>query len=171
MSEKIEGALSERSTLSDAEKSFVHKIAEHYHITDGMEWERGYVIGWLIINFPAKQSANEIARALDIPREPVDWVADLLTPPDVYTREQIPGTDDYYLTLNDGSWPNAVEHSFRRIPEFHAAIQHGLEVLQDQPEERLGRLRRMETLYGVLSSNLKGVFEAFEQHRRSATGV
>ncbi|XKK60757.1 hypothetical protein HFP71_34290 [Streptomyces sp. ARC32] len=67
MTEKIEGAISERSTLTEAEKSFVHKIAEHYHITDGMEWERGYVIGWLIINYPAKQSANEIAKALDIP--------------------------------------------------------------------------------------------------------
>jgi hypothetical protein len=169
MTKKIEGALSERSTLTEAEKSFVHKIAEHYHITDGMEWERGYVIGWMIINYPAKQSANDIAKTLDIPREPVDWIADLLTPPGVYTREDIPGTDDYYLTLNDGAWPNAVEHSFRRIPEFHSAVQHGLEVLKDQPEERLERLKRMEKLYGVISRKLEGVFDVFEEHRNSTT--
>ncbi|MEU9710105.1 hypothetical protein AB0E21_16095 [Streptomyces sp. NPDC047967] len=169
MTEKAEGAISERSTLTEAEKSFVHKIAEHYHITDGMEWERGYVIGWMIINYPAKQSADDIATTLDIPREPVDWIADLLTPPGVYTREEIPGTDDYYITLNDSAWPNAVEHSFRRIPEFHAAVVHGLEVLKDQPSKRLERLARMEELYGVISRKIEGVFDVFEEHRSKAS--
>lgn len=168
MTEKNEGVISERSTLTEAEKSFVQKIAQHYHTTDGMEWERGYVIGWMIINYPAKQSADDIAKTLDIPREPVDWIVDLLTPPGVYTREAIPGTDDYYVTLNDGAWPNAVEHSFRRIPEFHAAVQHGIEVLKDQPDERLERLKRMEELYGVLTRKLEGVFDAFEAHRNKA---
>ncbi|XKK60756.1 hypothetical protein HFP71_34285 [Streptomyces sp. ARC32] len=98
----------------------------------------------------------------------MDWIADLLTPPGVYSREEIPGADDYYITLNDGAWPNAVEHSFRRIPEFHSAVQHGLEVLKDQPEERLERLKRMENLYGVISRKLEGVFDVFEEHRNSA---
>ncbi|MGW0826405.1 hypothetical protein [Streptomyces sp. NPDC002845] len=171
MTENTEGVISERSTLTEAEKSFVYKIAEHYHITDGMEWERGYVIGWMIVCFPAKQSADDIAKALDIPREPVDWIADLLTPPGVYTREEIPGTDNYYITLNDAAWPNAVEHSFRRIPEFHTAVQHGLEVLKDQPEERVERLRRMEELYGVISRKLEGVFDVFDAHREKTSAA
>ncbi|MCF6522340.1 hypothetical protein [Streptomyces sp. JJ36] len=170
MTENIEGALSPRSTLTEAEKSFVHKVAAHYHDTDGMEWERGYVIGWVIINYPAKQSAGDIAKALDIPRAPVDWIADLLTPPGVLIREDIPGGDDYYITLNDSAWPVAVEHSFRKIPNFHSVMRHGLEVLRDEPAERLERLVRMEQLYGVISKELDGVFDIFDEHRKEQAG-
>lgn len=166
MTEKTEGTISERSSLTEAEKSFVYKIAQHYHDTDGMEWERGFVIGWFIINYPAKQSADDIAKALDIPREPVDWIAGLLTPPGVLIREEIPGTDNYYLTLDDSAWPVAVEHSFRKIPDFHSAIRHGLEVLKDEPADRLQRLVRMEELYGVISRELEGVFEIFERKKK-----
>lgn len=169
MTEKTEGAISERSTLTEAEKSFVHKIAENY-LADGMQLEHGYVIGWMMICSPAKQSASQIAAALDIPREPVDWVAGLLTPAGVFTREEIAGGDDYYLTIDEAAWPNVLERSFRQIPAFYLTFQQGMEMFKDEPEERTERLRRMEELYGVLSQKMEGVFDAFEAHRTRAAG-
>src|SRR5882724_11699576 len=90
--------------LPEAQRAFVEKIAQYYYDNDGMPHERGRVIGWLIISDPKKERASEIADRLGIDRVDVAGTTEKLIPATVLTREDIDGSDDYYVEMGDNAW-------------------------------------------------------------------
>ncbi|MFE0801583.1 hypothetical protein [Streptomyces sp. NPDC058812] len=148
--------------LTEGERSFVHKVAQHYRNTDNMAWNYGYVFGYLMICTPVRQRAGQIAEALGVTRDDVDHVAKLLVTPGVFERRDEPGTDDYWMWLPEGNWPKAVRYSLVNMPRFHAVLERGLEVLADAPPERRERIATLEHLYRHLAVEIPAVFDRFE---------
>ncbi|MBQ1093744.1 hypothetical protein [Streptomyces sp. B93] len=148
--------------LTEAERGFVHKVAEHYRNTDNMAWNYGYVFGYLMICTPVQQRASQIIEALGVTREDVERVSQLLVTPGVFERRDEPGDDDFLMWLPDGNWPKAVRYSLVNMPRFHEVLRRGLEVLADAPPERRERIATLEHLYRHLAVEIPAVFDRYE---------
>jgi DNA-binding MarR family transcriptional regulator len=145
-----------------SEREFVRRIGLYYE-KDGMAADRGEVIGWLVISDPPRQSASEIIRKLQVSRETVDRVADQLVPAGFLSREDIPGGDDYYLTLQDSAWPAVVQHTFASFPRFHKVMEDGLAALSGEDSRRTARLSNMERLFAYLAKELPVTWQRYEK--------
>ncbi|MET9565855.1 hypothetical protein [Streptomyces tauricus] len=148
--------------LSEGERSFVHKVAEHYRNTDNMDWNYGYVFGYVMICSPVEQRVSQIVEALGVTRDDVDHVAKLLVTPGVFDKREEPGSDDYWMWLPEHNWPKAVRYSLVNIPKFHEVLVRGLEVLEGASAERRERVVRLEHLYRHLAAEVPAVFDRFE---------
>jgi hypothetical protein len=149
--------------LNAAEKGFVHKFAEGYKQTDNMSWAYSYTMGWLIISEPVEQRASQLVDTLGVTRDDVDHVSKFLATPGVAERRELPDQDDYVLSIPDGNWPKAVRYSMKKIPEFHAILQRGLELLDGATDERRRRIVELERIYRHLADEIPQVFERYEQ--------
>ncbi|WP_309059775.1 hypothetical protein [Streptomyces sp.] len=147
--------------LNEGERDYVNRVAEHYRDTDNMAWEHGFLIGWLMICDPVEQSAGELCKALGVRRESVDHIDALLVPPGVLTRKELPG-GEYALAMSLDVWPKTVQHSMLAVPSFHSVMEHGLQVLEGEPEERRRRLLNMERFFRYLGEELPAVFDRYE---------
>ncbi|OEV02636.1 hypothetical protein [Streptomyces oceani] len=151
------------ASLTEKERAFVHKVAEHYRRIDNMAWNTGYVFGYMMICDPAEQRVSQIVEALGVTAGDVDHAAKLLATPGVFEKHEEPGGDDYRLVLPEHNWPKAVRHSLVHMPKFHQVLQRGLEVLDGASEERRERLVRLEHLYSHLATEVPAVFDRFEK--------
>jgi DNA-binding MarR family transcriptional regulator len=159
---RLDAMSTSNGSLSAAENVVVNGVAEYYWQNDGMPHDRGRVIGWLIISDPPRQSTKELQDRLGVDREAIDRVADQLVPANVILREE--GADgEYYLSMTDDSWPNAVRHVFANFPEFHDILRYGLEVLSDAPGERRERTIRLERLFGFLAAEIPALLDRYER--------
>ncbi|MHC0432836.1 hypothetical protein ACX6XY_22070 [Streptomyces sp. O3] len=147
--------------LSEGERDYVDRIAEHYRDTDKMAWDHGYLIGWLMISDPVEQSVEQLVKTLGVSRDAVDHIDRLLTPPGVLTRREL-SDGEYALTMTTDVWPNNVRQALLAMPNFHAVMRHGLEVLEDAPDERRRRLVNMEAFFRYLGRELPAVFDRYE---------
>lgn len=147
--------------LTEGERDYVDRIAEHYHDTDNMAWDHGYLIGWLMISDPIEQSTTQLCETLGVSRESVDHIDRLLVPPGVLTHEDGPD-GEYTLAMSPDVWPRIVQHSMLAVPSFHSVMQHGLDVLDGEPEERRRRLVQMEKFFRYLGEELPAVFDRYQ---------
>lgn len=127
-----------------------------------MPHERGRVIGWLIISDPPRQSTADLMTRLGVDREAIDRVADQLVPANVIHREDGAG-GEYYLSMTDDSWPNAVRHVFANFPEFHEILSYGLEVLSTATPARRERAVRLERLFGFLAAEIPALLDRYQR--------
>ncbi|MFG2129196.1 hypothetical protein ACGFNV_15540 [Streptomyces sp. NPDC048751] len=154
--------------LTAAERIIVDGVAEYYWQNDGMPHERGRVIGWLIISDPVEQTTAELIARLGTTREAIDRVADQLVPAHVIFRKDIPGTDEYALSMNDESWPNAVLEVFANIPEFDRILCDAQETLKDEDPERRARLDRTQHLFGFIAREIPSVLTTYAEREQTA---
>ncbi|MFJ8148778.1 hypothetical protein ACIQ8D_31415 [Streptomyces sp. NPDC096094] len=147
--------------LTEDERDYVNRVAEHYRDTDNMAWEHGFLIGWLMICDPVEQSATQLCKALGVRRESVDHIDALLVPPGVLTHKDLPD-GEYALAMSIDVWPKTVQHSMLAVPSFHSVMEHGLQVLDGEPEERRRRLVSMERFFRYLGEELPAVFDRYE---------
>lgn len=156
--------------LTDGERTFVEKVAEYYHVNDGMPHERGRVVGWLMICEPAAQTADDIARTLGVPRAAVDRIVDQLTPENdpvsVFERTGAL-TGNYTVRLRENSWAPKVRGIFAEFPDFHSIARKGLTGMRaaGASEERLRRLATMERFLGFVSTEMPAILERYERQR------
>jgi hypothetical protein len=156
--------------LPEAQRAFVEQLAQYYYENDGMPHSRGQVIGWLIISEPKKQRASEIARRLDIDRADVDWITGKLIPAAVLVREDIDGSDDYYVEMGDNAWVNRMQQVFSKIPEFHQILAEGVALLEDSDGTRRQRVVTMERFFGYLATEIPGIFDRYRETVRTGRG-
>lgn len=147
--------------LTEGERDYVNRVAEHYRDTDNMAWEHGFLIGWLMICDPVEQSAGQLCETLGVRRESVDHIDALLVPPGVLTRKDLPD-GEYALAMSLDVWPKTVQHAMLAVPSFHSVMEHGLKVLEGEPEERRRRLLNMERFFRYLGEELPAVFDRYE---------
>lgn len=150
------------SGLTEAEREFVHTVAEHYRDTDNMAWEHAYLIGWLMISDPIAQHASELQQKLGVSREAVDHISRLLVAPGVLERSDLPD-GDYTLSLGHDAWPRILRQALVHMPSLHAVMADGLETLAGEPEQRLRRLANMERFYRFLGSEIPAIFDRYEE--------
>jgi hypothetical protein len=153
--------------LNAVEKGFVHRFAEHYKRVDNLSWAYSYTMGWLVISEPVEQRASQLVDTLGVTRDDVDHVSRLLATPGVVERRELPGQDDYVLSLPDGNWPKIVSYSLTKIPSFHAILQRGLELLDGATDERRRRIVELERIYRHLADEIPQIFERYEQSTRN----
>ncbi|WP_262704972.1 MULTISPECIES: hypothetical protein [Streptomyces] len=147
--------------LTEGERDYVNRVAEHYRDTDRMAWDHGFIIGWMMICDPVEQSAHQLCETLGVSREAVDHIDKLLVPPGVLTRNELPD-GEYTLSMSVDVWPKTVQHSMLALPSFHSVMEHGLNVLADAPEERRRRVANMERFFRYLGEELPAVFDRYE---------
>jgi hypothetical protein len=166
--EKLHGPLEPPApVLTDAERRFVDRVADYYHMNDGMPLDRGRVLGWLMICDPPQQRASHIAESLGAGRAEVDRIVDQLTATaerdyGVFERVEIPGTDDYRVRMIEGRWVQQIKRVFAGIPEFHEAVRFGLEAVADAPESRRRRLLNMDQMLSHLAVELPAIWARYE---------
>jgi hypothetical protein len=148
--------------LTEAEREFVHKIAEHYRDTDNLAWEHGYLIGWLLISDPIAQPGSQLQQTLGVSQDAVDHISRLLVPPGILDRSDLPN-GDYTLSLVPDGWPRLLRQALVRMPSFHAVIVDGIEALAGEPEQRLRRIADMERFYRYLGAELPAVFDRYQE--------
>jgi hypothetical protein len=148
--------------LTEAEREFVHKIAEHYRDTDNMAWDHGYLIGWLMISDPIEQRASELQQALGVSRDAIDHISRILVEPGVLDRSEMPD-GDYKLSLGHDAWPKLLRQSLVSMPSFHAVMVDGLEMLAQEPEQRLRRIANMERFYRYLGTEIPAIFDRYQE--------
>ncbi|NGO73147.1 MarR family transcriptional regulator [Streptomyces boncukensis] len=176
--ERAPGAAGAAADLSEGERAFVEKIAEHYHTNDGMPLERGRVLGWLMICDPPEQSAAQLADRLGSDRDAVDRIVAQLVPDadhDGVFQRTYPddgddgsggdGSGDYTVWMREGRWAAQVKAAFAGIPDFHRIVQGGLLELADAAPERRRRLERMEHFLGYLSVEIPQIWDRYEQQQ------
>jgi len=151
------------NAIPAAEREIVTRIGAYYE-KDGMAADRGEVIGYLLISEPARQLASEISAKLGIPRDAVDKMSDQLVPAEFLIREEAED-GDYYLTLQDATWPRVIQHTFLSWPNFHETMAEGLKALEAEgaSAERLARLRNMEKLFGYLAQEMPALWHRYEK--------
>ncbi|MFG2129186.1 hypothetical protein ACGFNV_15490 [Streptomyces sp. NPDC048751] len=151
------------TAIPDAEREIVTRIGAYYE-KDGMAADRGEVIGYLLISEPARQRASEISAKLGIPRDAVDKMSDQLVPAGFFIREEAE-EGDYFLTLQDATWPRVIEHTFLSWPTFHQTMADGLKALEAEgaSAQRLARLRNMEKLFRYLAAEMPALWHRYEK--------
>ncbi|MYV52280.1 hypothetical protein [Streptomyces sp. SID3212] len=151
------------SAVPQAEREIVTRIGRYYE-KDGMAADRGEVIGYLLISDPARQRASEISARLGISRDAVDKMSDQLVPAGFFIREDTED-GDYYLTLQDATWPRVIQHTFLSWPNFHRTMADGLEALEAEGvgPARLARLRNMEKLFRYLAAEMPALWHRYEK--------
>ncbi|MFD8939711.1 hypothetical protein ACFV0R_31415 [Streptomyces sp. NPDC059578] len=159
------------SAIPQAEREIVTRIGRYYE-KDGMAADRGEVIGYLLISDPPRQRASEISAGLGISRDAVDKMSDQLVPAGFFIREDAEAENtenteegDYYLTLQDATWPRVIQHTFLSWPNFHRTMADGLEALEAEGADpgRLARLRNMEKLFRYLAAEMPALWHRYEK--------
>ncbi|MFB6887820.1 hypothetical protein ACFCX4_00685 [Kitasatospora sp. NPDC056327] len=151
------------TSLPAAERDIVTRIGRYYE-KDGMAADRGEVIGHLLISEPARQRATDICATLGIDRDAVDKMSDQLVPAGFFVRDEAED-GDYYLTLQDATWPRVIQHTFLSWPGFHETLERGLKAMEAEgtSDERLARLRNMEKLFRYLAVEMPALWGRYEE--------
>lgn len=144
--------------LTEGERSFVGKVADYYFANDGMERDRGRVIGWLMICDPWRQTASQLSATLEVPRETVDRIVQQITPlnddKSVFAREGELTDPDYTVWMQENRWAPKIEKIFADLPALHKIITSGLEVIDGASDDRRRRLANMERFLGYVSAEV-----------------
>jgi hypothetical protein len=154
-------------TLTAPERAFVDEIARHYHEAHGVTWEKGRVMGWMIISDPAAQTLQQICAAVDATSESIEQLIEQLTLAGLYERIETPGEEDRYRLVDHG-YPKAVADTFASWPEYHQIFRYGLEVLAGASEERRRRVADIEELFGFIVGDLADMTKRWEASEQGA---
>jgi DNA-binding MarR family transcriptional regulator len=130
----------------------------------------GRILGWLLICDPPRQSASDLAEALQASRGSISSMTQHLIRFGLIERIGVPGErQDYYQVRLDAG-TNILQEGLDVIRSVDRIFDRGLRLVADQPPEGQARLREFHDFYAFLARELPPLLERWERERGRRDG-
>ncbi|MBN9736548.1 hypothetical protein Ae168Ps1_3592c [Pseudonocardia sp. Ae168_Ps1] len=149
---------------TEQELDVVDEIAASFE-REGLPLITGRVIGWLLISDPPEQSAAQLAEVLGVSRSSISTATRMLTPGGLVERVRTRDSRVELFRIAPDGWSRMLAERHARATAFRRVLEHGLDVLADEPDARRDRLVNVHELYLFLESELPALWERWESRR------
>ncbi|WP_236542847.1 GbsR/MarR family transcriptional regulator [Spiractinospora alimapuensis] len=149
---------------SESELDFADRVATFFE-HEGFPPIAGRVVGWLLICEPREQSAAELAETLGASRSSIGNATRMLTTSGIVRGVRRRGERQESFRIDPDAWSRMLAERYGRTTAFREVIEHGLDVLADQPAPRRDRLEAVHELYRFLESELPALWARWEATR------
>lgn len=119
----------------------------------------GRVLGWLLLCEPDRQSAEDLATALQASRGSISTTIRSLIRAGLVERQTVRGDRRTYYRIRQGAWMSVFEHQKQITTRLHQLAEQGIELLNGEPAERLRRVEELHDLtafYELVFSTCQG---------------
>jgi DNA-binding transcriptional regulator GbsR (MarR family) len=123
----------------------------------------GRVLGWLLVNAPEPQTAEEMAEALQASRGAISMATQTLTTVGLISRRSLPGSRRAYYEARPETLGRALANRFSSITAVRKAVESALEVLGEAGPERRRALLYLKEMYEFFETELAAVGEAWQK--------
>jgi DNA-binding transcriptional regulator GbsR (MarR family) len=149
----------------DKKRQFVEKVGLYFEQV-GLTRMEGRIIGWLLICDPPHQSMTDLVEALGASKSSISVALRTLTT--LYLIEQIslPGQRrDYYRASTD-MWTRSFRARSNQVTELRQLAEQGLELLADEPDDRLKRLELMRDMNAFMETEFPKLLDRWDEIKR-----
>ena len=146
---------------------FVEHIALFYE-DGGLPRIAGRILGWLLVCEPPWRSAPELAEELQISKGSVSTMTRLLMEYGLLERIAQPGERATFFRVNHDGFERVFAKQLLTAAAGRELIDEGLELLHDEPRERLARLKGLKALYAFFEREMPRLLEAWRKERDAA---
>lgn len=148
---------------TDAEKAFIEEVGVFFE-QDGLPRTAGRILGWLLICDPPQQSAQQLARALNVTKGSISTCTRMLVQGLLLEKVGRPGERTAYYQMRAGGWVTILEQKLNRMGVFREVAERGLELMDDPGGERAKRLREMHDLYSFFEKEVPDLIRRFRRY-------
>lgn len=131
--------------------AFIEKMGL-FGIESGLPRSLARIMGLLLICEPAHQSAEEIARKLQLSSGAISNAVNVLQQAEVVKRITFPGDRRYYYEFDPQGWKQSLLIRLRTIPQGATLAEEGLKVSANNP-----RLLKMREFYSALDKEVEAL--------------
>jgi DNA-binding MarR family transcriptional regulator len=147
-----------------AELRFVNQTGRFFAREYGVSPMTGRLAGWLLICDPPEQTAAEIAEALKVSRSAVGPAVIELEKWSFAQRTREPGERADRISYQLSA-PEQILEAAAEYGALHALTQDGLDLLNDEPQERRRRLVEAAAFYAFMLERMPMVAAEWREHR------
>lgn len=126
----------------------------------------GRVLGWLLLNSPQPQSAEDLAEALQASRGAISMSTRTLLNVGLIARRRYPADRKIYYEVLPETLARSITARFSSITHIRHAVEEGIGLLADEPPERTRTLRYIREMYLFIETEILRVMQDWE--KRSA---
>jgi DNA-binding transcriptional regulator GbsR (MarR family) len=137
---------------------------------EGFPRMAGRILGWLLICDPPRQSASELAEALQASRGSISTVTQLLTRIGLIERLGMPGERQDYFQIRPDAGTYLLREEFRILRTGRQVLERGLHLVAEQIPENQRRLREFIDFYAFFEREWPDLLERWyrDRERRAA---
>lgn len=144
---------------------FVDQMGGYFE-SNGLTRLSGRLLGWLLVCEPERQSAEELAAALDASSGGISTNARLLIQFGYIERVGVAGDRRTFYRLRPNAFAAGERQRIRTMADLTAMADAGLQAMSGSDAERGRRLREMRSLSSFMQTAL---VEALDRFQKSGT--
>jgi DNA-binding transcriptional regulator GbsR (MarR family) len=149
----------------DNKPQFIENVGLYFERV-GLTRMEGRIIGWLLICDPPHQSMGELVEGLGASKSSISVALRTLTTLYLIDQISLPGQRrDYYRASSD-MWTRSFRARQNQIFELRQLAEQGLEMLKDEPDDRLKRLELMRDMNAFLEVEFPKLLDRWEEIKR-----
>jgi hypothetical protein len=149
--------------LSGRER-FVEEFAVYLE-EEGYPRMAGRILGWLLVCDPSRQSASELAEALQASRGSISSMTQHLIRYGLIERLGVPGQRQDYFQVRPDAGTYVLRERIGKIRSVGQLLDRGLQLVADQSPANQVRLQEFHDFYAFLEREMPSLFERWERER------
>jgi len=132
---------------------------------EGFPRMAGRILGWLLICYPPRQSAGELAEALQASRGSISTMTQLLTRIGLIERLGVPGERQDYFQIRPDAGTYLLREEFRILRTGREILERGRSLMDGQAPENRRRLEEFIDFYAFFEREWPDLLERWERER------
>jgi DNA-binding transcriptional regulator GbsR (MarR family) len=157
--------------LRSEQERFIEDVGIYLE-EEGFPRMAGRILGWLLICEPPRQSAGELAEALQASRGSISTMTQLLTRIGLIERLGVPGERQDYFMMRPDAGTYLLQEEFRILRTGREILERGLRFVAEQSPENRRRLEEFIDFYAFFEREWPGLLERWHRERaRRAAGA
>ena len=149
---------------NNTHRHYVEDIALHFEQA-GLSRTAGRIFGWLLICQPPHQTMTELVDGLQISKSSISTATRYLMQVGLIQRFSLPGIRQDYYRIAEGVWQNSMNQQQEQVTILRKLAEQGINLLVDQPAERLNRLQEMRDFYTFLEREFPLLLDRWQAER------
>jgi DNA-binding transcriptional regulator GbsR (MarR family) len=156
------------TVMAPCKRNNIRQFAEDFGIFFeklGFPRMAGRIWGWLLTSDPPHQNAEQIAEGLDASRGSVSTMTRLLMQLGLIERVGLPGERSGFYGVRSGGFTAILQARMRVTTELRQVVEHGLEMLKDEPESARRHLEEYRDLCRFFEREFPALIEKWRRER------
>lgn len=152
--------------MTNTEATFLEDISIRFE-EDGEPHIAGLILGWLLICDPPEQSFNELVNELQVSKGSISNMTRHLENKRLIEKVRKPGERQIYFRIKPSAWEEVMNKHLEVTKKLHRIAEKGIELLENEPEERKQRLIEMRDFFAFASTRIPDFISEYKRQNNS----
>jgi len=149
------------------EKHFIEDMGLFFE-ESGHPRMAGRILGCLLISDQPHLSTTEIAEILQASKGSLSTMTRFLLQMGLIERVGMPAQRKDYYRIKSGAWTQLVRHAVYELSALRKLAERGLELMDEQHTELIGKLQDAADLFGYLEREYPLLIDRWEREHKKA---